>query len=213
MLLGGQDNTPRKAPALDLRRSTSLDEGDLRFSQQLSMFNAVEGQARLNKRRTTVENSPHRKPSLAKMKDLSQTRKNMFAGSKFRAATQVISFSVGMQLNINLPQKKGGKDNVVGVLNQQNEDRTKLTYKHLQASLGKALGPEFKRVYTDQLFKKCYAWSKLQTPLVTADLITRKVATKGKKGAAAAATNTIKDGKPIKPPKPSLLMMLEAHAK
>lgn len=57
-MLLGEDKTPRKVPALDIRRSTSLDEGDLRFSQQLSMFNAEDSQARLNKRRTTIGNSP-----------------------------------------------------------------------------------------------------------------------------------------------------------
>ena len=50
------------------------------------------------------------------------------------------------------------------------ENTSHLSYEHLQASLIKAGGAEFKLKITPNKFRMCHAWAKLATPLVPSTL-------------------------------------------
>ena len=72
------------------------------------------------------------------------------------------------------------KRNKFAVRKVLTEDESKLSYSHMRESIASALGPEFKRIFTDELFKKCYAWAKIQTPLIMSNLLKKTAATTNK---------------------------------
>ena len=51
------------------------------------------------------------------------------------------------------------------------EDHSRISYDHLYQCIYKAINIEYRRLFTPTMFKKCYTWAKLSTPLVSPQLL------------------------------------------